>query len=67
MDIFDTIREQLIKNLLSWPNEFIEEMCCKGGNGSVSHPRHQGSELGNVPDEEVDSWGVAYTNFYLKR
>lgn len=53
---FLNIRAGVVRNNLTWPAQLFDNYYGKSGHTSIPHPKHNGSEIGNIPVDAMDGW-----------
>ena len=56
IDHFSQIRKGVVANSISWPNDVFDRIFGKNQHLGVHHPKHQGSQAGNIPVDALESW-----------
>lgn len=53
---FTQIRKGVVANSISWPNDIFDKAFGQNKHIGVHHPKHQGSQAGNIPVDALESW-----------
>lgn len=56
IDHFSQIRKGVVAKSISWPNDVFDRIFGKNQHLGVHHPKHQGSQAGNIPADALESW-----------
>jgi len=53
---FLDIRLGVVRNSLSWPTELFDGLYGENGHQIIPHPKHNGSNIGNIPTVALEGW-----------
>lgn len=62
-DHFIQIRKGVVAKSISWPNDLLDHIFGQHQHVGINHPKHQGSEAGNIPVESIDSWAFRFIQY----
>ncbi len=57
---FLQIRKGVVTKSIAWPNDLLDELFGERNHLGINHPKHQGSEAGNLPLESIESWALRF-------
>jgi len=63
---FSLIRKGVVAKSIAWPNDLLDELFSERNHLGINHPKHQGSEAGNLPIESIESWALRFVQALTK-
>ena len=66
IEYFSQIRKGVVAKSIAWPNDLFDELFGERNHLGINHPKHQGSEAGNLPIESIESWAFRFVQALAK-